>query len=194
VTPSTPSMARSVDYVRLTEWFQRFKRWRAPLRKLLIARGSGGAHDLDDVAQEVFLRLLRYGNTELIEHPQSYLFRMAANVAGEWALLVRHRYPHDERWLADLPAEGQPEHEVACEAAHREFREALERLPPRQREVLRLHFGEELTRAAIAARLKVSERVVKRDLILAYAALRTPRNAELAQLLGVDLRGDSHGL
>jgi DNA-directed RNA polymerase specialized sigma24 family protein len=40
------------------------------------------ASDLDDVSQEVFPRLLRYDNAELIEHPQAYLFRMASNVAG----------------------------------------------------------------------------------------------------------------
>src|SRR5437016_609444 len=153
-------MASRVTQERLTDWFRWFRRWRAPLRRLLVARGSVGAHDLDDVAQEVFLRLLRYDNVELIEHPQAYLFKMAANVAGEWALLARHRHPHDARWLADLRAPLQPEQEIEREAAHREVRAALERLPPRQREILRLHFGEDLTRAEIAEHLHVSERVV----------------------------------
>ena len=139
------------------------------------------ASDLDDVAQEVFLRLLRYDNAELIEHPQAYLFKMAENVAGEWAMRARHRHPHDARWLTDLRALSQPEQEVAREAAQGDLQAALERLPPRQREVLRLHFGEELARAEIAEQLKVSERVVKRDLIRAYAKLRNDLDAEIAE-------------
>jgi DNA-binding CsgD family transcriptional regulator len=57
--------------------------------------------------------------------------------------------------------------------------------------VLRLHFGDGLTRAAIATRLKISPRMVKRDLIQAYAALRTDRNAAIADVLS-DEPGGSH--
>ena len=161
---------------RLTDWFQSFRRWRSPLRKLWCLSES----DLDDVAQEVFLRLLRYNNVELIEHPQAYLFRMAANVAGEWTMRSRHRHPHDARWLDDLQAESDPEREVARESAHRQLRQALAGLPPRQREVLRLHFGEGLARVQIAERLQTSERSVKRDLISAYATLRIVLDSDLA--------------
>lgn len=186
-------MAMSSDHERLTDWFRRFRSWRIPLRKLLAARGALGAQDLDDVAQEVFLRLLRYKNSELIEYPQAYLLRMAANVAGEWALLARHRHPHQEGWLADLSVatDRQPDQQADQAAARRDFRAALDQLPARQREVLRLHFGEGLTRPAIAARLKVSPRMVKRDLIQAYAALRTDRNAAIAEVLS-DETGGAH--
>jgi len=67
---------------RLRDWFQLFQRWRLPLRKMWFLTES----DLDDVAQDVFLRLLRYDNVDLIEHPQAYLVRMAANVLGEWIM------------------------------------------------------------------------------------------------------------
>jgi len=60
-------VAKTADHAKLMDWFERFKRWRAPLRKLLVARGLVGAQDLDDVPQEVFLRLLRFENTELIQ-------------------------------------------------------------------------------------------------------------------------------
>jgi RNA polymerase sigma-70 factor (ECF subfamily) len=165
---------------RLTEWFHWFRRWRAPLRKYLNIRLSVGASDLDDVAQEVFLRLLRYNNMELIQHPQAYLFKMAANVAGEWAMRSRHRYLYDASWLDDLRAESDPEHEVAREATHQQLRRALADLPPRQREVLRLLYGEGFTRALIAERLNISERIVKRDLTNAYCRLRTALGDEVA--------------
>ena len=169
-------MRKHSTHDRLTDWFQSFRRWRSGLRKLWCLSES----DLDDVAQEVFLRLLRYDNVELIEHPQAYLFRMAANVAGEWSMRSRHRHPHDARWLDDLEAESDPENELARETAHRRLHQALVSLPPRQREVLRLHFGEGLTRAQIAERLETTARCVKRDLIGAYGRLRIELGSDLA--------------
>jgi hypothetical protein len=41
--------------------------------------------------------LLRYDRAELVEHPKAYLFRMATNLATEWALRARSRHPHDAR-------------------------------------------------------------------------------------------------
>src|SRR5882757_6987038 len=94
---------------RLTDWF---RQWRGPLRKFLVGRGAVPAADLDDVAQEVFLRLMRYGRTELIEHPQAYLFKMASNVAAEWAIRARYVRPHESKWLEGLSAEDRPEDEA----------------------------------------------------------------------------------
>src|ERR1700744_846480 len=86
----------------LSEWF---RRWRTPLRRFLAARGLVRVEDLDDVAQEVFLRLLRYESAEVVQHPQAYIFKMAANVAAEWAIRSRHRLAHEPRWLSTLVAQ-----------------------------------------------------------------------------------------
>jgi RNA polymerase sigma-70 factor (ECF subfamily) len=154
---------------RLTEWFHK---WRTPLRKFLVARWSVARSDLDDVAQEVFLRLLRYERVELIEHPQAYLYKMAANVVTEWSMKARNRYRHDDQWLGELPSGATPESEMVKADARVCLYDALQALPPRPREMLRLYFGEGLSRAQIAERLAVSPRIVKRDLIVAYTKLR----------------------
>jgi DNA-directed RNA polymerase specialized sigma24 family protein len=60
---------------RLTDWFHQ---WRVPLRRFLVGRRGVPAADVDDVAQEVFLRLVRYEKTELVDHPQAYLYKVAA--------------------------------------------------------------------------------------------------------------------
>src|ERR1700744_3279532 len=86
----------------LSAWF---RRWRSPLRKFLAGRGAVRVADLDDVAQEVFLRLLRYESAEVVQHPQAYIFKMAANVAAEWAIRSRHRLAHEPRWLSTLVAQ-----------------------------------------------------------------------------------------
>jgi RNA polymerase sigma-70 factor (ECF subfamily) len=167
----------------LSDWF---RQWRAPLRKFLTRKGGVRAADLDDVAQEVFLRLLRYDRAELIEHPRAYLFKMATNVAAEWAIRARSTNPHEPKWLAGLSADDEPEENVAQEGIQDRVERALNTLSPRQRQVLKLQFTEELGYAAIAARLGLTHRSVKRIVVKSYDRLRNELDAEL---LGVINRG-----
>ena len=153
----------------LTEWFSR---WSSPLRRFLSRGNAVAKADLDDVAQEVVLRLLRSDRAELINSPQAYLFQMARHVAVEWAMRARNRMPHDPAWLEELPDEDEPESLVARDSERRFVAKALQALPDRQREILRLHYGDGLSHAQIAQQLGLSERVVKRDIIKAYATLR----------------------
>lgn len=161
---------------RLSDWF---RQWRIPLRNFLSRRGAIPSSDLDDVAQEVFLRLLRYDRAELVEQPQAYLFKMASNVAAEWVMRARHRYPHDPSWLSELPAAGSPHDDFAREAAQAEIERAINTLSPRQRSVLKLQFSEGLAQTEIAARLGSTQRIVKRDLAKSYEKLRTTLSPEL---------------
>jgi DNA-directed RNA polymerase specialized sigma24 family protein len=98
-------LRQDATQTRLTDWFGQ---WRSPLRNFLLVRGAVRTADVDDVAQEVFLRLMRYKRTELIEHPQAYLLKMAANVTAERSIRARNRQPHDAKWLGGLIAEVQP--------------------------------------------------------------------------------------
>jgi RNA polymerase sigma factor (sigma-70 family) len=169
---------------RLSDWF---RQWRAPLRKFLTRKGGVRAADLDDVAQEVFLRLLRYERAELIEHPRAYLFKMATNVAAEWAIRARSAKPHEPKWLAGLSAAGdEPEESVGREGVQDRVERALSTLSPRQREVLKLQFTEELGYAEIAVRLGMTHRAVKRIVVNSYGKLRQELDAEL---LGVIIHG-----
>ena len=156
---------------RLVAWF---KRWRKPIRQWLSHRSSVPTADLDDLAQEVFLRLLRYSDDVAIDNPQGYLFRIAANVANEWQERARHRKPHDDSWLEDLQVEfnDEPENAIAREVAREYMQEAVNKLPRRQREVLLLHVNEGLTYKQIAERQGLTYRVILRDLTRAYSQLR----------------------
>jgi RNA polymerase sigma-70 factor (ECF subfamily) len=156
---------------RLVAWF---KRWRKPIRQWLSHRSSVPTADLDDLAQEVFLRLLRYSDDVAIDNPQGYLFRIAANVANEWQERARHRRPHDDSWLEDLQVEfsDEPENTIAREVAREYMQEAVNKLPRRQREVLLLHVNDGLTYKQIAERQGLTYRVILRDLTRAYSQLR----------------------
>ena len=169
--PDDPAAASDPRNHRLVTWF---KRWRKPIRQWLSHRSSVPTADLDDLAQEVFLRLLRYSDDVAIDNPQGYLFRIAANVANEWQERARHRKPHDDSWLEDLQVEfnDEPENAIAREVAHRHMQDAVNKLPRRQREVLLLHVNEGLTYKQIAERQGLTYRVILRDLTRAYSQLR----------------------
>jgi RNA polymerase sigma factor (sigma-70 family) len=160
---------------RLADWF---RQWRVPLRKFLVGKGAIPASELEDVAQEVFMRLLRYERAELIERPQAYLYKMASNVAAEWAIRGRYVRPHESKWLAGLSTDEQPDYEVSQVELQNEVQRALLTLAPRQREVLKLHFFEGLGRLQIAARIGTTERSVKRILTKSYAMLRVQLDAQ----------------
>ena len=80
---SGPETAR-----RLTEWF---RQWRNPLRKFLIGQGAVPAADVNDVAQEVFLRLLRYDRAELVDYPQAYFTGVSASAPSQSAVCLQLR-------------------------------------------------------------------------------------------------------
>lgn len=175
--PTWQLMINRPQKPRVADWFSA---WRKPVGKWLSRRAALRAADVDDLAQEVFLRLLRYGDNQVIDNPQSYLFRIAANVANEWQERAAHRHPHDDSWLAELQAETQeePENATAREVLRNQVRKAVRGLPERQRTVISLHIDDDMTCPEIAQRLNISQRAVQRDLVRAYSQLRLQLDLE----------------
>lgn len=144
------------------------------LRRWLRGRSSLPAADLDAVAQEVFDRLSRYSDQTLAEHPQGYLFHIAANVVDEWHERAGNSRPQENAWLkvlrreSEYEADGYVEHALVDE----QLKAALSKLPPRQRAVLSLHINDDLTYKQIASRLKLTPRMARREIARAYAQLR----------------------
>jgi RNA polymerase sigma factor (sigma-70 family) len=163
---------------RLAGWFLEL---RAPLRRFVARRRGLSSADVEDVAQEVFLRLLRFDQSELIIDPKRYLFTVASNVASEWSARASKRTPHASEWLDDLEDEASVIDDSERASRDAALHRALAALQPRAREILRLHFGDGLTREAIARRLDISHRVVKREILNAYARLRVMLSDNLDQ-------------
>lgn len=162
---------------RIAQWF---KDWRKPVRHWLSRRAAVPAAELDDLAQEVFVRLLRYSEKTTVENPLGYLLRIAGNVASEWRERARVAKPHDQEWLDDLliESEQEPENSVCQARTDESVQKAVEKLPVRQRQVLLLRVNDGLTYKQIAVRLGLSPRVVLRDLSRAYSQLRTRLDRE----------------
>jgi RNA polymerase sigma-70 factor (ECF subfamily) len=150
------------------DWYDR---WQSLLVRLLSNRLADRA-EAQDLAQEVFLRLLRVDTLDLVKNPRAYLFRVAVNVAGEWRLRARQRQPHSSKELDELVSledlEGTLERQQTGEAVRR----ALEELPLILRQVLVLHCRDNMTYEQIADELGITRRMVKRYVARGYAEMR----------------------
>ena len=128
--------------------------------------------DAQDVSQEVYLRLLRLPDDRVIAHPRAYLFRVAANVVNDWHAgqkLFETRAPED---LDQVPGPDDCDTDYDDRRRKEQIKRAIESLPARCRASLLLSAQHGMTYREIAAYLDVSERMVKRYIVKAYARLR----------------------
>lgn len=137
-----------------------------------LSRRLGAHAEVEDLAQEAFLRLLRVERAELIRNPHAYLNQVAANVLLEWRLRARQQRPHSSHALESLTVDESLEDEIAQQSTTRLMREAVRELTPLCQAVVLLRSQQDLTNEQIAARLGISRRVVKRHIEIAYAQLR----------------------
>ena len=147
----------------------------APLYRFLLAR-LPHREDAEDLAQETFLRLLRVPQTDLIRHPDAYLFRIAANLLLEFRLRIRRSLVAFDSEQAEAAGEvaagenGAAPAELLLDTASLE--RAIAELPPRQRTALLLQRRDGLTYAQIGEQLGVSPDMVKKYLGSAIARCR----------------------
>ncbi len=162
-------MAKPDNSQRLAaEWFQQFQ---SVIRQALSSR-IGRVADIDDLAQEVYLRLLRVPEPELVENPQGYLYRVALNVAEEWRQRAAQSREHSSDPLSGLVAGEDLEREAGNKERDRLVQRSLAGLPPASRTALILHVRDGLTYDEVAAHMRVTRRAVKRYVAKGYAALR----------------------
>jgi RNA polymerase sigma factor (sigma-70 family) len=124
--------------------------------------------DAPDLAQEVYVRMLRVSDADAIRNPQLYLYTVASNLLKEHALLERRqagRMDIDaasvQQQLGDLPAlDGA----LNANQLEGRLRAAMEQLPARWRTAVILQYRYGLTYEQIADRLAVSPSMVKKYL------------------------------
>ncbi len=133
--------------------------------------------ELDDLAQEVYLRLLRVHSVDTIRNPLAYIYGVASHVVSEFHMRDSRRKVVFDSTLA----ESEPEPgSVAQPGTHAEgglqveiqVNEALRQLPPKQLAVLLLERREGLSHAEIADRLGLSPHTVKKYSVQALAQVR----------------------
>jgi RNA polymerase sigma-70 factor (ECF subfamily) len=126
------------------------------------------AVDADDIVQESYLKLLKLRAAEKIESARSYFFSVARNTAVS---LFRRQKIYSDIPVADLPPELlAADADDASETAYTQQRlelviRAIDRLPARCREVMRLSAIEGQSTAAIAQALGLAESTVRVQLV-----------------------------
>lgn len=160
--------------VRVADWM---RRWNTGLTRFLERR-VGTRVDAQDLAQEVYLRLLRAERLDLVIEPQAYLYRVASNVAAEWRMRARQSRPHSTAELESLVEATTPEALVDDAIDRRRFEAALGAMSPMLRAVMFLKLREGMTHEEIARHLGITQRMVRRFLTAGYVALRGALLAE----------------
>lgn len=118
-----------------------YRKYSAALHRYLVRR-LPRRQDADDLSQEVYLRLMRLEQTELVRQPQNYLYGIAANVVREYLMrheLEQQRMTFDSELLeqeAEAPWRLSAEQLADQLDATRKLERALKKLTPMQRAVV----------------------------------------------------------
>jgi RNA polymerase sigma factor (sigma-70 family) len=152
------------------------RRYREPLIRYFARRGVP-ASTAEDLAQETFTSMFGLANRDHIENEEAYLFRVAANVFGQY---VRKRHTHhaqahvsiDEINIDATPAE-EPRADRILEGKDNFalFKVALAELKPKTREIFLLNRLDGLTYTQIAVRFGLTPSAIEKHMIRALAHL-----------------------
>lgn len=130
--------------------------------------------EAEDLRQEIFMKVYEAAATELPLHPRAFLFVTARNHLADRAR--RERIVSFDL-MADLDALGisddlpTPERDVVARDELRRMQCALDRLPPRLREVVKLRRIEGLSAREAAGRMNVTVDTVNEQLARAIRQL-----------------------
>jgi RNA polymerase sigma-70 factor (ECF subfamily) len=130
--------------------------------------------DIDDLLQEVYMRLAAAAQKEIPAQTKAFVFSTARNLLID---RVRREQVVPIEAVADLDALGVaidepgPDRSVMARDELRRVQAALDRLPPRAREALLLRRVDGLSRAEIAQRMGIGEGTVKEYLSESVCAL-----------------------
>lgn len=145
------------------------RRFRAPLRRYFEKRIGRRQAEIDDLVQEVFLRLAGGGKIELVEQPEAYLFRTAANVLNDRyrrlaARSAQAHEPYDEAVHGGARETLCPERTLLGTHAIEQLVAALYELPERTRVVWALYHLEDLTHLEISRRLGITVSAIEKHI------------------------------
>jgi RNA polymerase sigma factor (sigma-70 family) len=146
-----------------------------PVRRYL-ARHVRPSSDLDDVVQEVFVRLLGRADGRRIENVEGYVFQIAANLLRErgrrWSLRRNAAAIDLQPSLVAQDEEIGPERILLGREAYQRLIDGLNELPERTRTVFILNRFEDMTGVEIARRLGMSVSSVEKQMMRALAHLK----------------------
>lgn len=141
-----------------------------------LARRMPRAQDAEDLAQEVYLRLLRVDSTKCVRKPLAYIYGIASHVVADYRSDTRHEHAlladNDDEAREDGPR--TPVDDLIDRLnLQQQLERALTQLPRTQAEVLVAHKHRGLSYEEVAAELGLSIHTVEKYVTQAKAKIRT---------------------
>jgi RNA polymerase sigma-70 factor (ECF subfamily) len=152
-----------------------FAEHRGALQTFFLRRIRAKA-DAADLAQEVYVRMLRISDQDAIRNPVHYLYTVANNLVKEHAVLERRQASGID--IDEAPAYEQletlPEFDGELDARQRIARlgAVLQQLRPKCRAAVELRFTHGLSYRAVAMHLGVSPQMAKKYVVQALGHCR----------------------
>lgn len=132
--------------------------------------------DATDLAQEVYLRMLRVKDISTIRDTEAYLYSVASNLAKEQAASDRRRgvsIDLDDTTIQEqLAQRAKFDGEILAEQQIARLRTVLRGLPPKCHAAVVLQYVQGLSQQQIADRLQISPRLVKQYVAQALSLCR----------------------
>lgn len=157
-------------------WQALFAEKGATLSKYFLRRV---AHrwDAQDLVQEVYLRLLRIEPDDAanIRSPEAYLFTVAANLVKEHAVLRQQQPLGSDQFdqvVEQLVAPTNLEADTDSERRQERLSGLIDRLSPKCKAVLIMHYRDDMSYREIAERMSISTNMVKKYIVKGLAACR----------------------
>lgn len=164
--PGKPSAQPSSANAQGSSLLEAFESHQMALRRF-IARYLHDRHDIEDVAQESFLRAYHAGlHTEVLQ-PKSYLFRIAKNIAVSQLRLKSRQitdYIEDQSSSDSLLSEWTLEDEVMAKQRLGIYCDAVATLPAQCRRVYIMRKVYGMPHKEIADRLGIAVKTVEKHL------------------------------
>ena len=132
-------------------------------------------HDVGDLVQEVYTRMLRVSDTDGIRNPEGYLYTVASNLLREHAVLSQRPMATDSESAfleTELAMSPSFEEFFDTELRVKRLREVLTQLSPKCRAVVYMKYQHGKSYQEIAEQLRVSPHMVQKFLGQALAHCR----------------------
>ncbi len=174
-----PETAAVSPLAPLTPWRidNLFRDHNDALVRFLRARLNSDA-DAKEAAQEAYVRLLQLDQPDQPSFLKAYLFKVASNVAADMIRQRRTRKHSDEINENDHAAPAHQERALSAKQQLAAVQRALDELPPKCREAFVLSRHEGFSTVEIAARLNVSDRMIRNYLARALEHLQAALRVE----------------
>jgi RNA polymerase sigma-70 factor (ECF subfamily) len=152
-----------------------FEKHGAALRRFLSSRFRDAA-DVEDIAQEAWVRMHRVEDPATLENARAFLFQTAANLAVDHLRRVGLERAHFDADAESADEDGTdgitPERTVDADQQLALVDEAIRELPTRARQAFVMHRTRDMTYPEIARELGVSTSMVEKYVIQALKHCR----------------------